>query len=99
VAGRKFFSWDPDFQGGPGAAWPDPESAKNLACGDLRYPSRRGACRKVGAYISPLARNAHNHDPNEPRADCWFITEGVEQNWFGSDGLDDLVKWFEDNIK
>lgn len=41
--------------------------------------------------------HAHNHDPNELHADCWSITEGMEQNWFGSDGFDDLVKLFEDD--
>jgi hypothetical protein len=41
--------------------------------------------------------HAYNRDPDELRADCWSITTGVRQGWFGPDDFDDLKQFFADN--
>jgi hypothetical protein len=41
--------------------------------------------------------HAFNRTANENEADCWSITMGIRQGWFGPDDVDDLVQLFHNN--
>lgn len=41
--------------------------------------------------------HAYNRDPNEDHADCWSITKGIQQGWFGPDDFPELEQMFSNN--